>query len=690
MAKELLLEIGTEEIPAAFLPKALKDIERIVKKEFSENRIRYGAITTMGTPRRLVLCVKEVAEKQDDQLIEKVGPATRAAFDDEGNPTKAAMGFARGQGLEVSELETITNDKGEYLCARKKVIGEDTGAFLSDALPRFITSIPFQKSMRWMNLDLRFARPIHWILALFGGEVVPFKLENIESGLRSFGHRFMSPEFFEVSDFEDYLKKTNYHYIIADPEKRKSIIIEEARKVANDVAGEVLENEDLLNEVTFLVEYPSVVLGNFDREYLDLPKEVLTTSMIKHQKYFPVTDGEGNLLPHFITVNNTLSRDPAVVARGNEKVIRARLADAQFFFKEDQKTPLENHLEDLKDVVFHSALGTSYEKVMQFRELALYITETLNLPVKDTVDRVALLAKADLETQMVYEFTELQGVMGREYALIQGEDPTVAKAIYEHYLPIAAGGDLPETDEGAIVSIADKMDTIVGFFGIKLIPTGTADPFALRRQALGIINIILDRNYPLNLDELIDRSISILGDKLKRKPEETKADVLDFFRGRFENQLISQGHPYDVVNAVLALGLSDIVQSLRKIEAMEDFKSHPDYEPLAVAFKRVVNILKGFEGGSVDTARFQEAEEENLHKAFLDISAKVESFIGNEKYKEALSEVARLRKPVDAFFDTVLVMAEDETVKFNRLSLLEELKTLFYGIADFTKIVTDG
>lgn len=690
MAKELLLEIGTEEIPAAFLPKALKDIERIVKKEFSENRIRYGTITTMGTPRRLVLCVKEVAEKQDDQLIEKVGPATRAAFDDEGNPTKAAMGFARGQGLEVSELETITNDKGEYLCARKKVIGEDTGAFLSDALPRLITSIPFQKSMRWMNLDLRFARPIHWILALFGGEVVPFKLENITSGARSFGHRFMSPEFFEVSDFEDYLEKTNDHHIIADPEKRKSIIIEEARKAANDVAGEVLENEDLLNEVTFLVEYPSVVLGNFDREYLDLPKEVLTTSMIKHQKYFPVTDREGKLLPHFITVNNTLSRDPAVVARGNEKVIRARLADAQFFFEEDQKTPLENHLEDLKDVVFHSALGTSYEKVMQFRELALYITETLNLPVKDTVDRVALLAKADLETQMVYEFTELQGVMGREYALIQGEDPTVAKAIYEHYLPIAAGGDLPETDEGAIVSIADKMDTIVGFFGIKLIPTGTADPFALRRQALGIINIILDRNYPLNLDELIDRSISILGDKLKRKPEETKADVLDFFRGRFENQLISQGHPYDVVNAVLALGLSDIVQSLRKIEAMEDFKSHPDYEPLAVAFKRVVNILKGFEGGSVDTARFQEAEEENLHKAFLDISEKVESFIGNEKYKEALSEVARLRKPVDAFFDTVLVMAEDETVKFNRLSLLEELKTLFYGIADFTKIVTDG
>jgi glycyl-tRNA synthetase beta chain len=690
MAKELLLEIGTEEIPAAFLPKALKDIERFVKKDFSENRIRHGAITTMGTPRRLVLCVREIAEKQDDQIIEKMGPATRAAFDDEGNPTKAALGFARGQGLEVSELETVTNDKGEYLCARKTVIGEETKALLASTLPRLITSIPFRKSMRWMNLELRFARPIHWILALFGGEVVSFKLENVTSGTQSLGHRFMSPEFFEVKDFEDYLKKTREHFIIADPEERKRIIIEEARKAAHNVAGEVLENDDLLDEVTFLVEYPSVVCGNFDREYLDLPKEVLTTSMIKHQKYFPVTDGEGKLLPHFITVNNTVARDPSVVARGNEKVIRARLADAQFFFEEDRKTPLENHLEDLKDVVFHSTLGTSYEKVMQFRELTLYITETLNLPIKDTVDRAALLAKADLETQMVYEFTELQGVMGREYALIQGEDPIVAKAIYEHYLPIAAGGDLPETDEGAIVSIADKMDTIAGFFGINLIPTGTADPFALRRQALGIINIILNRNYPLNLDALIDKSISILGEKLQRNPEETKADVLDFFRGRFENQLISQGHPYDVVNAVLALGLSDIVQSLRKIEAMEDFKGHPDYEPLAVAFKRVVNILKGFEGGAVDTAHFQEKEEENLYSAFCEIKEKVGTYIGEEKYNEALSEVARLRKPVDAFFDTVLVMSKEETVKFNRLSLLEELKTLFYGIADFSKIVTEG
>ncbi|TFG91672.1 MAG: glycine--tRNA ligase subunit beta, partial [Syntrophobacterales bacterium] len=350
--------------------------------------------------------------------------------------------------------------------------------------------------------------------------------------------------------------------------------------------------------------------------------------------------------------------------------------------------------EDLKNVVFHRALGTSYEKVERFREIAKDISTRIvfSSPASslDTVALTATLSKADLETQMIYEFPELQGVMGREYALLQGVEPFVAKAIYEHYLPIAAGGDLPETDEGAIVSIADKLDTIVGFFGINVIPTGTADPFALRRQALGIINIILNKKYPLNLDELIDMSISILGKKLKRSPEDTKVDVLDFFRGRFENQLTSQGHSYDVVNAVLALGISDIVQSLRKIEAMETFKKHPDFEPLAIAFKRVVNILKGFEGGSVDTSVFDAPAEEDLYRAFTNIREKADTCIDNGSYSEALSEMAKLRKPVDTFFTDVMVMAEDEKIRFNRLSLLEEMSHLFHRIADFSRIVTEG
>ncbi|MEA1935345.1 MAG: glycine--tRNA ligase subunit beta, partial [Thermodesulfobacteriota bacterium] len=621
-------------------------MKRIIKDEFSENKITHGEVRTMATPRRLLLHVADVVEKQEDQIIEKLGPAKRVAFDENGNPTKAAIGFARGQGIDISETEIITTEKGEYICARKKITGKETKSILPDLLVKFITSIPFQKSMRWSNLELRFARPIHWILAIFGGEIIPFKIENISSSNMSRGHRFMSSQPFEVKSFDEYLKKIRENFVIVDPEERKAIILEEAMKAARDVSGNILENEDLLEEVTFLVEYPSIVRGSFEKEYLELPKEVLTTSMMSHQKYFPVTDETGSLLPYFITINNTVARNPAAVAAGNEKVIRARLADARFFFEEDRKIPLDTKLDELKDVVFHSLLGTSYEKVTQFRELAIYITDKTNPALKDNVYRAATLCKADLEMQMIYEFPELQGIMGREYALIQGEDPIVSKAIYEHYLPTAAGGDLPETDEGAIISIADKLDTIVGFFGINLIPTGTADPYALRRQALGVINIILNKNYPLNLEDLINKSISILGDKLKRTPEEIKSDVLDFFKGRFENQLMSQGHPYDVVDAVLSVDAAEIVSSFKKINAMENFKTHADFEPLAITFKRVGNIIKGFKDGSVDPSLFDTNEEKNLYDAFLEIKEKASAHIDNGNDQEALIEMARLRKPV--------------------------------------------
>lgn len=688
MGKELLLEIGTEEIPADFLPRALRDMKELIGRELSQRRIRHGEIRTLATPRRLVLCVKETAERQEDQVIEKLGPAKRVSFDEKGNPTKAALGFAKGQGIDISELQTLVTDKGEYIGARKKITGEETRSLLADIIETFILSIPFQKSMRWMNLEIRFARPIHWILALYGGEVLSFKLENIRSGGSSRGHRFMRPECFEVRDFEDYLKKAREHFVIVDPEERKKIIVEAIEQAARSVSGKIVLREELLEEVNYLVEYPTAVCGGFDRDFLQLPRDVLVTTMVKHQKYFPVTDEQGNLLPHFVTVNNTLARDPAVVARGNEKVIRARLADARFFFIEDRKIPLERHFEELRQVVFHSLLGTSYEKVGRFRELAAFIAERVNPALKPTVDRAAHLAKADLETQMVYEFPDLQGIMGREYALLAGEDPVVTRAIYEHYLPVSAGGSLPETDEGAIVSIADKIDTICGFFGVNQIPTGTADPYALRRQALGVINIILARGYPLKLDELVDESLAILGEKLKRPPGETKKDILEFFRGRLENQLISQGYSYDVVDAVLAAGIADLAASLKKIEAMVVFRKHPDFEPLAVAFKRVCNIIKNFKEGVVDPGLFAQQEEKELYRSYLDIREKALNFMKADDYEKALAEMARLRKPVDDFFEAVLVMAEDEKVRFNRLSLLEAISGLFYGVADFSRIVT--
>lgn len=689
MSKELLLEIGAEEIPAAFLPKALKDMEAMIRRAFAESRIPCGEIRTMGTPRRLLLTAASVAEKQQDQIVEKLGPARRVAFDAEGNPSPAALGFARGQGIPVSALETASTERGEYVCARRKIIGEPTESLLPTILTKLILGIPFRKSMRWSDLEIRFARPIHWLLALYDGRVLPFRIGDIESGAISRGHRFMSPASFPVAGFENYFAETRKRFVIADPEERKMIIRKETEKAAAALGGRALGNEELLETVAYLTEYPTVVSGSFDEDYLKLPQEVLITTMISHQKYFPVLDERGNLLPYFLTVNNTLARDPAVVRRGNEKVLRARLADARFFFEADRKIPLETRVLNLRKVVFHTLLGTSYEKVMRFRKLAGWIAERIRPALATRVERAAFLAKADLDTQMVGEFAELQGIMGREYALLDGEDPVVARAIHEHYLPTGAGGELPETDEGAIVSIADKLDTLCGFFGVGLIPTGTADPYALRRQALGVINIILKKSYPLALDDSIDESLAILGPLLKRPPSETKDAVLEFFRGRFENQLIAQGHPYDVVDAVLANGIEDLVRAWAKIRAMEAFKSHPDFQPLAIAFKRVVNIIGDFKDGAVDPVLFADPEERNLHAAFLQIRQSVLTHIAGGDYSSALVEMARLRKPVDDFFDTVLVMAEDAKIRFNRLSLLEEISTLFLDVADFSRIVTD-
>lgn len=690
MSKELLFEIGTEEIPAAFLVRAITDIEEITKKSFTEKRIPFSGIQVLATPRRLCLYVAELGEKQEDQTIEKLGPAKKAAFDDKGNPSKAALGFARGQGLDISQLETVTTEKGEYLASRKTIIGEETAALLPDILIKLVTSIPFRKTMRWADYELRFPRPIHWILALYGGEIVSLQLEAVQSSNCSYGHRFLAPNSFTVKNFADYKEKTRENFVIVDPAERKKIILEEAAKAAVEAGGKIFYTDDLLETVTFIVEYPVIISGSFDQEFLQVPKEVLTTTMISHQKYFPVTDAAGLLLPYFIAVSNTQARDLSVIARGNEKVIRARLADARFFFEEDQKVPLETRLDALKKVVFHKLLGTSYDKVMRFRKLAAIIVDRINPVIKDTVDRAALLAKADLETQMVGEFSELQGIMGREYARLAGENPVVSEAIYEHYLPIAAGGDLPQTDEGAIVGIADKVDTITGFFGVGLPPTGTADPYALRRQALGVINIILDRRYALPLDFLIDESLKLLDGALKKPAAEVGKDVRDFFAGRYQNQLIAQGYSYDTVEAVLAGGLNDLVVTSEKIKALQAFRTNPEFEPISIAFKRVDNILKDFSNPQVDPKLFATDAERNLYSAAKEIEKQIVDGMEKNDFNLALKEMARLRPPVDAFFDSVMVMDKDEKVKFNRLSLLSEISATFHKIADFSKIVTAG
>lgn len=685
MLKELFLEIGTEEIPAGFLPKAMADLEASIKKELDNARLTYGVVKTFATPRRLALAVTDIPATQPDAELTATGPSKQAAFGADGKPTKAAEGFARGQGVDVSALQIVSTEKGEYVGITKKETGRPTPDILAELLQRLVSGISFKKSMRWGNLDVRFARPVHWIVALFDGIVVPFSFGNIESGSVSRGHRFMANQSFPVRNFAHYLEECERHFVIPDPEKRKDIIRREIHRVAKAAGGQLLPDEELLEQVAYLVEYPSAVHGTFSAEFLKVPKEVLITSMRSHQRYFSIVDEAGKLLPGFITINNTLTEDPSVVVKGNERVLRARLSDARFFFEEDQKVKLASRVESLKSVVYQQKLGTSYEKMERFRTLAEGLAGQLNPAVKDQTARAAYLCKADLVSGMVGEFPEVQGIMGREYALLEGEDAAVAAAIAEHYLPTQAGGDLPASDIGAFVSIADKLDTICGCFGVGLIPTGTADPYALRRSAIGIINIIIDRGYALSVADLINRALDLLSAKLTRPRDEVFSDVTDFFRGRFVN-LFSGRYPTDVVDAVVEISSDDLNLALSRIMALAEFKNRPDFEQLAVAFKRVCNIVKEPVAEAVQEELFQEDAEKALFSAYQSVTDQVKTKTAACDFVGALTEIATLKSSVDTFFDQVMVMAEDPLIRTNRLALLQSVKLLFRDIADFGKV----
>jgi glycyl-tRNA synthetase beta chain len=684
-AKELFFEIGSEEIPAGFIPKAMADMEAILTRELTNARLSFASIKTLGTPRRLALTISGLPTVQPDAEITATGPSKKAAYDADGKPTKAAEGFARGQGVDVSELQIIATEKGEYIAVTKLEIGRPTHLILAELLPKLMADIPFKKSMRWGDLDVRFARPIHWIVALFDGSVIPFTFGTIQSGAVSRGHRFMANTTFPVRDFAHYLEECERHFVIPDPLKRKDIIRKETHRVAECFGGHLLPDEGLLEEVTYLAEYPSAVAGCFPAEFLKVPKEVLITSMRSHQRYFSIVDNDGTLMPGFITINNTLTEDPSVVVKGNERVLRARLSDARFFFEEDQKVTLATRAESLKNVVYQQKLGTSYEKMERFRTLAVALAMQLNNSVAPQVEKAAYLCKADLVSGMVGEFPEVQGIMGREYALLEGIEPTVANAIAEHYLPTQAGGDLPASDAGAFVSIADKLDSICGCFSVGLIPTGSADPYALRRAALGIINIILDKGYQISLSAFVDQSLQLLGTKLTRPATEVRSDVLEFFRGRFVN-LLGEQFPADVVDAAVAAGFDDLVQVRARIAALAQFKSHPDFDALAVAFKRIGNIIKDGNDAPVDPALFQDPAEGGLYEAFQKAKVATDSGIATGAWLEALTAIAILREPVDTFFDKVMVMAEDERVKNNRLALLTAMARMFGKIADFSRI----
>jgi len=685
--KELLLEIGTEEIPAGFVPQALEDLEALVRKELETNRIDFDGVKTLGTPRRLVLFIQSVAEIQRSVELKKMGPPKQAAFDSKGNPTQAAIGFAKNQSVPVESLKVVQTEKGEYVCAIKEETGKPTPELLSSLLPKVILSIPFQKSMRWAEGSIRFARPVHWILALFGGEVMPLEVGPIRSGNVTFGHRFMHPEPVVVSGFQDYLEKMQKSFVLVDPAERKKKIQEEMAREAVSLSGRILEDGQLLDEVNFLVEYPLALCGSFDRKFLSLPPEVLVHSMKEHQRYFPLVDGKGALLPHFVCISNIAPRDRKVVVKGNEKVLRARLSDAAYFFQEDLKIPLERRVEQLKKVVFQAKLGTSYEKMERFRQLASFIVQRIDPGLRETVERVCLLCKADLVTGMVGEFPKLQGIVGREYARIQGEKPEVAEAIYEHYLPAFAGDRMPASPVGDVVSIADRLDTVVGCFGVGLLPTGTADPFGLRRHALAIIRIVLEKEYPLSLSELIEESERLLKEKMERPPEEVKKEVLDFFRTRYQYFLLDKGYPFDVIDAVFSTFFDDLVDIQSRIDALRHAREFNDFDSLVIGFKRAMNILKGSPPSKgFDPSLLKESAEQGLYHSFVEMKARIEPHLTQRAYGEAISEMTRLRQPIDDFFNGVMVMVEERSVRENRLALLDQVGQLFLRIADFSKL----
>jgi glycyl-tRNA synthetase beta chain len=685
--KELLLEVGAEEIPASFVPQALTDLESLARKNLEVQRIDFEGMKTLGTPRRLVLVIESVAEKQKSVEMKKIGPSKQAAFDSQGNPSQAAIGFARSQAVPVESLKIVQTEKGEYVCAIKEEVGRSTHEILPALLPAWILSIPFQKSMRWADGSIRFARPIHWILALLGGKILPFEVGNVKSGDVTYGHRFMHSGPIHVNSFSAYLQKTEEAFVMVEPGARKKRIEEEMARQASATSGKILKDDALLEEVTFLVEYPVALRGNFDRKFLTLPQDVLVHSMKEHQRYFPVVNGGGTLLPHFVCISNILPRDQKVVIRGNEKVLKARLSDAEYFFKNDLSVPLEKRVEDLKKVVFQAKLGTSYEKMSRFRQLALFMVERVDPGLRSPVDRVAFLCKADLVTGMVGEFPKLQGIVGREYARIQGEKPEVAEAIYEHYLPAFAGDRLPRSPIGDIVSMADRLDTIVGCFGVGLVPTGTADPFGLRRHALAIIRIILEKKYALALTELIEASGKLLTEKMERPFADVKKEVLDFFRVRFQHFLLDKGYSFDVIEATFSASFNELLDVQGRVDALVEAKKLKDFESIVIGSKRAINILKGSASvGHVDPSLFQEAAEKGLYESFVGMKDKVESHLNRQDYRAALLVLIQLKKPIDDFFDKVMVMIEDKKIRDNRLALLSQISQLFLRIADFSKL----
>jgi glycyl-tRNA synthetase beta chain len=690
MEKELLLEIGCEEIPAGFIRPALKSMQKSMAEKLAALELQYESIRTAATPRRLTICVDGLEPQQPDREEEFLGPAKAAAFDNDGSPTKAAAGFARSKGAAVEDLQIVDTEKGEYVKLIIQRKGDRTANLLPGVLRGLTENVPFPKSMRWGTGNTSFARPIHWLLALYGGEVVDFNIGDIKSGSVTRGHRFMSSNSLDVLNYDQYVEVLRQNHVLVDTAERRQAVIDEIRKAAaersNVEGARILEDEELIDTVTNLVENPHGVCGTFESRFLDLPDDVLITAMREHQKYFCVTDSSGKLLANFVAVNNTRVADENLAAEGHQRVLRARLEDALFFFNDDRTRKLEDRVNDLSGLIFQAQLGTMLEKTERVTELATILSQKLAPEYSDSARRAAALAKADLLTAMVNEFPSLQGVMGRDYALLDEEGSEVATGILEHYLPVRAGGTLPSEIPGAIVGMADRLDTIAGCFGIGQVPTGTTDPFGLRRLALGLLHIIESKGFGLSIPEAVEASLQLYDDKLTEDRSTVKTMILEFIKGRFSNDLIGRGIPGSAVDAVTSVSFDDPIDCRARIDALATIRDQEAFTVLAAAFKRVMNIIKGHTAAAVQRELLQESAELNLYETFKKMQDETSPLLEAKEYTRALDIILRMKEPVDTFFDEVMVMTEDESLQQNRLNLLAAIAGLFLRVGDFSKM----
>ena len=686
MNNYLLFEVGVEELPARFVSSTLDQIKNNLTKLFNEKRISFDNIQSFGTPRRLTFVVEGISEKQSDLEEEVKGPAKKIALDENGNFTKPALGFMKSKGLKEEDVVFKVVGKDEYIFGTIKQVGKETSEVLKEVLPEAVKMVVFPKAMRWGGKNMRFARPIRWMVTLLNNNVLEIDLEGIKSSNITKGHRFLGQSELEVTSLEDYFAKLEENYVILDQEKRKELIKKQCIEVANSLGGEIEFDEDLLEEVTHLVEYPTAFYGEFDADYAKLPKEVVTTPMQQHQRYFPVLK-DGQLLPNFIAVRNGNDYRIDNVKKGNEKVLEARLADALFFYKEDTKKSLETYIEKLKSVVFQAKLGTVYDKTLRMEELSTKILELLGLDNEsEDTKRAAKLCKADLVTGMVFEFTELQGIMGREYAKVGGENEVVSEAIFEHYLPRFAGDILPQTNSGVALSISDKLDSIAGFFAIGIQPTGSQDPYALRRQALGVINIIMDRKLDVSLKELVQLSLENYTN-LEFNKEEVVSQMIEFFKERIKNLFRELGIRYDVIDAVLSSYIDDISDMHARALELNNWLQKDELVEMLTAFNRVSTLAQKAVCSTVDQALLKEEAEIKLYNEFNNTQEKVKELLNEKKYSESLDCFASLRPSIDAMFDSVMVMDKDEAIKNNRLGLLKQIYDTMLSICDLSKIV---